>query len=135
MYCFKHALLTILVATASYAYADLFSPVTPPAPLISSLAELTEQAEITDRYDINADGTDDLIIRYHDSASNYGEFLYNVLISAEGGYYKGFSYDDYFTELRFENSTVTGYRRDDMTTPEKLTYIFRPETKTLQLVE
>lgn len=135
MYRYKHVLLTILAVAAGYSYADLFSPVTPPAQQISSQAELTEDAEIIARADINADGTDDLIIRYHNSASYYGEFLYNVLISAEGGYYKGFIYDDYFTALQFENDTVVGYRRDDMSKPEQLIYIFRPETKTLQPVE
>lgn len=131
----RYTLLAILIMIASNSQADLFSPVIPPAQLTGSLAELTEDADILARFDINADGIDDLIIRYQNSASNYGEFLHNLLISDGTGYYKGFIYDDYFTELRFENGKVIGYRRDDAAQPEKLVYVFQPESKTLQLAE
>lgn len=137
MHRFQYLLLilTTLTLITGPAHADLFSAVIPPAQLTSSLEALTEQADIVARADINADGIDDLIIRYQGSASNYGEFLYNLLISDGDGYYKGLVYDDYFTVLQFENGQVIGYRRDDGAQPEKLVYVFQPELKTLQQVQ
>lgn len=51
-------------------------------------------------------------MKYKDSASGYGEFLFNVIISDGAGYWRGFVYDEYFVELGFKGCTLVGINRE-----------------------
>lgn len=111
--------------------ADLFDS-NIPSRQIFNLDEILVQADIAEDGDINSDAIADYIIRYKDSASGYGEFLYNVIISDGARYRRGFGSDDYFVELHFQEGLVVGTRRDGATTTRQYRYFYDAVRKVLE---
>lgn len=112
--------------------AGLFDEVSPPDQSIKDLKGVLELVEIVDAGDINSDGVDDYVIRYKDSVSNYGEFLFNVIISDGDGYWRGFVYDEYFVELKFEGRTVVGISREGAVDYSVKKYTYNVQEKSME---
>ena len=126
--------ITALIFCLSFqvAAAGLFDEPSVPTQEILNLQEIFKQSDITEESDINFDGVTDYIIRYKGSASNYGEFLYNVIISDGAFYRKGFRSDDYFVELHFQEDQVVGTRREGATTVRQHRYFYNAVKKALE---
>lgn len=129
MSAYKLMFLIVFSVSLSELRADIFSPSAAPSRVITSLEQVKGSADIVSTFDINMDGEDDFVVRYKDSSSSYGEFLYNVLVSADDEYLRGFIHDEYFVDLFFENEFVVGIRRDDNL--EVSTYIFHLDEQNL----
>lgn len=112
--------------------AGLFDEVSPPDQNVKDLKGLLELVEIVDTGDINSDGVDDYIIRFKDSASSYGEFLFNVIISDGAGYWRGFVYDEYFVELSFKGCTIVGVNREGGADYSVKKYTFNVQEKSMK---
>lgn len=112
--------------------AGLFDKVSPPDQNVKDLEGLLELVEIVDTGDINSDGIDDYIIKYKDSASGYGEFLFNVIISDGAGYWRGFIYDLYFVELSFKGCALVGINREGGADYSVKKYIFNVQEKSME---
>lgn len=125
-------LLLVLASPFSQLSADIFKPVDPPQEFVEDLASLDGVVEIIDAYDISHDGQDDYIIRYLGSASNYGEFLHNVLVSTEGKYRKAFLYDDYFIDMFFEKGVLVGVQRQTNEAVVKRRFTYDASSDSLQ---
>ena len=116
----------------------LFDEVVVPSQEVLNLSEVFEVfevfevADVSDADDINSDGAVDYVVRYKNSASGYGEFLYNVLISNGVHYRRGFKNDDYFVKLNFQEGLVVGVRRDDATTTRQSLYFYDSVKKLLE---
>jgi hypothetical protein len=110
----------------------LFDEVDVPSQEVLNLSEVFELADVADADDINSDGVVDYVVRYKNSASGYGEFLYNVLISNGAHYRRGFKNDDYFVKLNFQEGLVVGVRRDGATTTRQSLYFYDSLKKLLE---
>lgn len=110
----------------------LFDEVVVPSQEVLNLSEVFEVADVADADDINSDGAVDYVVRYKNSASGYGEFLYNVLISNGVHYRRGFKNDDYFVKLNFQEGLVVGVRRDGATTTRQSLYFYDSVKKLLE---
>lgn len=129
--------LTIITSLAfllfiSRAEASLFDEVSLPNQDVEDLNNILALADIVDTGDINSDGIDDYIIKYKNSASNYGEFLFNTIISDGNSYRRGFVYDEYFIELSFKGRMIIGINREDATNNSVREYIYNVKEKSLK---
>ena len=122
----------IVVLSFQWAVAGPFDEPDIPTQEVFNLNKLLEQADITEEGDINSDGVTDYIIRYRNSASSYGEFLYNVIISDGTSYRRGLSSDDYFVDLHFQEDQVVGIRRESATTARQHQYFYDAVQKVLE---
>lgn len=127
-----YSLIFFLFLPFQCSGVGLFDEEVVPSQEVLNLSEVFEAADVADADDINSDGAVDYVVRYKNSASGYGEFLYNVLISNGVHYRRGFKNDDYFVKLNFQEGLVVGVRRDDATTTRQSLYFYDSVKKLLE---